>query len=104
MKNKPHLDYRTEKDVIRAYAERRNIPYEEIEDLYNAFKKWILFKLNDTSNSVKAGFMFPMFISFLHKHLNLQDLKKAHTNPQYRRAEEQLHHYLSGHQRLRFKS
>ena len=100
---KNYLNYKTERDVIQAYADRRNITYEQSEDLYNGFKKWILFKLNDTSNSPKAGFLYPKFMSFLIKHLNIQDLKKNATNPQYKRAEEQLHHYMSGHQKLKIR-
>lgn len=101
--NSKQLDYYTELDVIRRYSENRNIPIEEVEDLYDAFKKYILFKLNDTSSSPKAGFMFPKFCSFIHKYLVIDDLRRAETNPKYKRAEEQLHHYLSGHQRLIIK-
>lgn len=101
--NHKQLDYYTELDVIKRYSERRDIPIDEVEDLYNAFKKYILFKLNDTSSSPKAGFMFPKFCSFMHKYLIIDDLRKSETNSKYKRAEEQLHHYLSGHQRLIIK-
>lgn len=91
-----YLNYFTEQDVIKRYAERRKIPKEEIEDLYNIFKKWMLFKLNDTSNSVKAGIIFPKFCAFYHKFLDSEDLKISVNNPKYKRAEEQLSRYLSG--------
>ena len=93
---KEYLNYYTEQDVISRYAARRKIPKEEIEDLYNIFKKWMLFKLNDTSSSVKAGMMFPNFCTFYHKFLNSEDLKVSVNNPKYKRAEEQLARYLSG--------
>lgn len=101
--DKKQVNYFTEQEVIKRYAERRDMPVDEVEDLYNVFKKYLLFKLNDTSNSPKAGFMFPKFCSFLHKYVTIDDLRKAETNSKYKRAAEQLHHYLSGHQQLKFK-
>ena len=98
-----HLDYFTENDVIKRYAEKRDIPIDEIEDLYNCFRKWIIFKLNDTSLSPKSGFIFPKFCSFLHKHLEIADLKKSDKNYKYKRVEEQLKRYLNGHQGVKIK-
>lgn len=100
---KEYLDYLTEQDVIKRYADRRNIPVDEIEDLYNAFRKWITFKLNDTSLSTKTGFIFPRFGTFFHKHLVMEDLKKSEKNPKYKRAEEQLLRYMRGRQGTKFK-
>lgn len=100
---KEYLNYLTERDVIKRYAERRNIPIDEIEDLYNAFRKWITFKLNDTSLSPKTGFIFPHFASFFHRHLEMDDLKKSDRNPKYKRAEEQLLRYMRGHIGTKFK-
>ena len=100
---KNYLDYLTEQDVIKRYAERRNIPVDEIEDLYNALRKWMVLKLNDTSKSTKVGFIMPNFCTFLHKNLVLEDLKKSVKNEKYRRAEEQLIRYLHGHQGIKFK-
>lgn len=93
---KAYLNYYTEQDVIERYAKRRKIPRNEIEDLYNIFRKWIIFKLNDTSESVKAGIIFPKFCTFYHKFLDSEDLKINVNNPKYKRAEEQLARYLSG--------
>lgn len=101
--NKKYLDYLTEQDVIKRYAERRNIPIDEIEDLYNSFRKWVTFKLNDTSLSPKTGFIFPHFGTFFHRHLIMEDLKKSDRNPKYKRAEEQLLRYMIGHQGTKFK-
>ncbi len=92
---KEYLNYLTEQDVIDRYSKKRNIPKDEIEDLYFAFKKWILFKLNDTSNSIKAGMIFPKFCTFYHKFLDAEDLKLSVNSPKYKRAEEQLARYLS---------
>lgn len=101
--NKKYLDYKTEQDVIKRYAEKRDIPIDEVEDLYNAFRKWMIHKLNDTSLSPKAGFIFPGFASFHHKHLEIDNLRKSEKNPKYKRAEEQLHRYLSGKLGLKIK-
>lgn len=100
---KEYLNYLTEIDLINQYSKKRDIPYDEVEDLYNAFRKWVIYKLNDTSLSPKSGFIFPKFVSVLHRHIILDDLKKGEKNPKYQRAEEQLKYYLSGKQKLRVK-
>ena len=92
---KEYLNYLTEIDLINQYSKKRNIPYDEVEDLYNAFRKWVIYKLNDTSLSPKSGSIFPKFVSVLHRHIILDDLEKGEKNPKYQRAEEQLKHCLS---------
>ena len=72
---KEYLNYLTEIDLINKYAKKRGMPYDEVEDLYNAFRKWVIYKLNDTSLSPKSGFIFPKFVSVLHRHIILDDLK-----------------------------
>lgn len=98
-----YLKYATEIDLIKRYSQKRDIPYDEVEDLYNAFRKWVIYKLNDTSLSPKSGFIFPKFVAVLNRYLILDDLKKGEKNPKYKRAEEQLRYYLSGKQKLRVK-
>ncbi len=97
------IDYYTELDLIRRYAKNRNMPEDEVADLYNALRKWIIYKLNDTTFSDRLGMIFPRFASFVHKSIVIEDLKKAKTNGRYRRAEEQLHYYLAGHTGLKIK-
>jgi hypothetical protein len=98
------LNYFTEQDLIDRYVGRRkSIPREDVEDLYKALVKFVLFKLEDEKSS-KMGFHLTGFCSFLHKRLKIDNLRKSHTSPQYKRAEEQLHHWLSGHQRLKIEN
>lgn len=97
------IDYFTEQDLIDRYsAKRKNMPREDIEDLYKAIYKFILINLEDTK-SEKMGFHVKNFCSFLHKRLKIGNLKMGLNKPQYKRAEEQLHHYLSGYQRLKIE-
>jgi nucleoid DNA-binding protein len=96
-----HLDYFTEQDLIDRYTDRRkSIEREEVEDLYKAFYKFILYKLEDNSSEM-MGFHLRSFGSFMHKRLKLSNLRKNTDSSYYKRAEMQLHHYLSGHQRLK---
>ena len=97
------FNYLTEQDLITRYAKKRGIDREDIEDLYNAFRKWIIYKLNDTSLTSETGYYFKNFMLFSHKYLALDDLKKGKDNPRYKRAQEQLLYYLSGRQRLKIK-
>jgi len=97
------IEYYTEQDLIDRYAERRKMPREEVEDLYKAFYKFILLKLEDPK-AEKMGIHIRAFCSFLHKRLKIDNLRKSHNSPQYKRAEEQLHHWLSGHQRLKIEN
>ena len=85
-------------------AERRKMPIDEVEDLYTAFRKWIIFKLNDTSLSPNTGFYIDNFFLFSQAHLIINDLKKGKDNPKYKRAEKQLLFYLSDRQRLKIKN
>ena len=97
------IDYFTEQDLIDRYtAKRKNMTREDVEDLYKAMYKYILQNLEDTK-SEKMGFHVKGFCSFLHRRLKIGNLKYGLNNPQYKRAEEQLHHYLSGHQRLKIE-
>lgn len=97
------VDYFTEQDWIDRYmARRKNLPREDVEDLYKAFYKYLLQKMED-KKSDKMGFHIKGVCSFLHKRLKISNLKRSHNDPQYKRAEEQLHHWLSGHQRLKFE-
>lgn len=97
------VHYFTEQDLIDRYtARRKNMPREDVEDLYKAFYKYILHKMEDKRND-KMGFHIKGLLSFLHKKLKISNLKRNHNDPQYKRAEEQLHHWLSGHQRLKFE-
>lgn len=97
------IEYFTEQDLIDRYKGRRkNIPREDVEDLYSCFAKFIMMKLESTK-SEKMGFHIKSFGSFLSKRLKIENLKKSPDSPQYKRAEEQLHHWLSGHQRLKFE-
>ncbi len=98
------FNYFTEQDLIKRYAERRKMPIDEVEDLYTAFRKWIRFKLNDTSLSEKTGFYIDNFFLFSQAHLIINDLKKGKDNPKYKRAEKQLLFYLSDRQRLKIKN
>lgn len=96
------VKYFTEQDLIDRYtAKRKNMPREDVEDLYKALVKYMLHKLEDEKNP-KMGFHLKGFCSFLHKRLKIDNLRMSHNSPQYKRAEEQLHHWLSGHQRLKF--
>jgi CRISPR/Cas system type I-B associated protein Csh2 (Cas7 group RAMP superfamily) len=98
---KNYLDYFTEQDLIDRYsARRKGMTREDAEDLYRALYKFILYKLEDNS-AEKMGFNLKGFCTFLHKRLKLDNLKKSIDSPIYKRAEMQLHHYLSGHQRLK---
>lgn len=99
-----YLKYFTEQDLIDRYtAKRKNMPREDVEDLYRAFYKYILSKLEDKSTPT-MGFRMRLFGSFLHKRLRLDNLKLNVESPKYKRAEQQLHHYLSGHQRLKIEN
>ena len=98
------IDYFTEQDLIDRYVGRRkSIPREDVEDLYKALIKFILHKLED-DKSAKMGFHVKGVCSFLHKRLKIENLRKSHNSTQYKRAEEQLHHWLSGHQRLKIEN
>lgn len=83
-------------------SRRKNISREEVEDLYKAFVKFIILKMEDKKND-KMGFHVKGLCSFLYKKLKISNLKRSHNDPQYKRAEEQLHHWLSGYQRLKFE-
>jgi len=97
------IDYFTEQDLIERYAsKRKNMPREDVEDLYKAFYKFILLKLEDNKVE-KMGIHINEFGSFMHKRLKIENLKKSPNSPQFKRAQEQLHHWLSGHQRLKFE-
>lgn len=97
------VEYFTEQDLIDRYtAKRKNMPREDVEDLYKAFYKYILYKLEDRK-SKKMGFHIKGLCSFMFKKLRISNLKRSSEDPQYKRAEEQLHHWLSGHQRLKFE-
>lgn len=95
------VSYFTEQDLIdRCVKRRKSIPREDVEDLYKAFYKYLLYKLEDKKVE-KMGFHIRGLCSFLHKRLKIDNLRKSIHSPQYKRAEEQLHHWLSGHQRLK---
>lgn len=97
------IDYFTEHDLIDRYKnKRKNLPREDVEDLYNCFVKFMMLKL-ESQKEEKMGFHIRYFGSFLSKRLKIENLKKSPDSPQYKRAEEQLHHWLSGHQRLKFE-
>jgi hypothetical protein len=97
------FQYFTEIDLIQRYAAKRKMPIEEVEDLYTALRKWLIFKLNDTSLTPQTGYYIDNFFMFSHHHLVIDNLKKVKDNPKYKRAEQQLLFYLSGKQRLKIK-
>lgn len=95
------IDYFTEQDLIDRYtAKRKNMPREDVEDLYKVMIAYLNKKLEDTKNP-RMGFHFKGFCSFIHKTLIIRNLKLNVDSPNYKRAEEQLHHYLSGHINLK---
>jgi len=96
--------YYTERELIQRYADKRNLTYEQIEDVYKAFRKHLLTKLNDFSTHKKIGIRVKQFSSFIDRELNLDSLKRGCTHPRYIKAEEQLKYYLIGHIGLRIKN
>lgn len=98
------IDYFTEQDLIDRYLMRRKtMKREEVEDLYKAFIQYILFRMENKKEN-KMGFHVKCFFSFMHKRLKIDNLKLPEHTPKYKRAFEQLHHWLSGHQRLKIEN
>jgi hypothetical protein len=95
--------YYTEKELIQRYADKRNLTYEQIEDVYKAFRKHLLNKLNDFATPTKMGFRVKMLSSFIDRELNIDNLKRGFAHPKYIKAEEQLKYYLTGYIGLRVK-
>ena len=95
------IEYFTEKDVIRDYAIKRKMTYEQAEDLYRVFKKIFNLKLNEFDTTPKAGMRIKMLASFIDKMFRVNNLKGNLETKAYKKAEEQLHYYLSGYQRLK---
>lgn len=97
------INYFTEKDLIQRYSNKRDLTYEQVEDVYKAFRSLLLKKLNDFAMPKKAGYKVKQFGSFIDRELKISDLKRGFSHPKYIKAEEQLSYYLSGYLGLKVK-
>lgn len=104
MENVIKKDYFTEKDLIERYANnRKNMPIEDVEDLYRAFVHHFNKKILSPKED-KPGFKIEHFFTFLRRELKTEDLIADLKNSKYKRAEDQLRYALSGKSGINYVS
>jgi hypothetical protein len=90
---KDDLDYFTEQDLIKRYAEKRNMPVEAISDLYRVFMNYLNIVLNEQTDSEK-GYYVPNLSRFMKKNLFISDLLKGQDTIKFQKAKKQLDLYI----------
>lgn len=90
---KDDLDYFTEQDLIKRYAEKRNMPLEAISDLYRVFMNYLNIVLSEQTDSEK-GYYVPNLSRFMKKNLFVSDLLKGQDTLKYQKARKQLDLYM----------
>lgn len=100
---KDDLDYFTEQDLIKRYAEKRNMPVEAIADLYRVFMNYLNIVLSEQKDDEK-GYYVPNLSRFMKKDLHVSDLLKGQDTLKYQKARKQLDLYMKtgDHYRLVF--
>ena len=73
---KDDLDYFTEQDLIKRYAEKKGIPVEAIADLYRVFMNYLNIVLSEQKDDEK-GYYVPNLSRFMKKNLHVGDLLKG---------------------------
>lgn len=87
------LDYFTEQDLIKRYAEKRNMPIEAISDLYRVFMGYLNQRLDNPIDDEK-GYYVPHLSRFMKKHLYVLDLAKEQDGLKFKKAKKQLDLYM----------
>lgn len=90
---KDDLDYFTEQDLIKRYAEKRGIPVEAISDLYRVFMNYLNIVLSEQTDSEK-GYYIPNLSRFMKKNLFVSDLLKGQDTIKFQKAKKQLDLYI----------
>ena len=90
---KDDLDYFTEQDLIKRYAEKKNMPVEAIADLYRVFMNYLNIVLSEQKDSEK-GYYVPNLSRFMKKNLFVADLLKGQDTLRYQKARKQLDLYM----------
>ena len=90
---KDDLDYFTEQDLIKRYAEKRGMPVEAIADLYRVFMNYLNIVLSEQKDSEK-GYYVPNLSRFMKKNLFVADLLKGQDTLKYQKARKQLDLYM----------
>ncbi len=87
------LDYFTEQDLIKRFAENRGIEQEAIADLYRVFINYLNERLNNQTDDEK-GYYVPGFARFMKKNLYVNDLLKGQDTLKFSKAKKQLDLYM----------
>ena len=90
---KDDLDYFTEQDLIKRYAEKKGIPVEAIADLYRVFMNYLNIVLSEQKDDEK-GYYVPNLSRFMKKNLFVADLLKGQDTLKYQKARKQLDLYM----------
>lgn len=90
---KDDLDYFTEQDLIKRYAEKRNLPREAIADLYRVFMNY-LNQILENQNDDEKGYYVPNLSRFMKKNLYVLDLAKDQGGLKFKKAKKQLDLYM----------
>lgn len=90
---KDDLDYFTEQDLIKRYAEKRNIPVEAIADLYRVFMNYLNQTL-ENQNDDEKGYYVPNLSRFMKKNLYISDLLRGQDTLKFSKAKKQLDLYM----------
>ena len=90
---KDDLDYFTEQDLIKRYAEKKGIPVEAIADLYRVFMNYLNTVLSEQKDDEK-GYYVPNLSRFMKKNLFVADLLKGQDTLKYQKARKQLDLYM----------
>lgn len=90
---KDDLDYFTEQDLIKRYAEKRGIPKEAIADLYRVFMNYLNQTL-ENQNDDEKGYYVPNLSRFMKKNLYVLDLAKDQGGLKFKKAKKQLDLYM----------
>lgn len=90
---KDELDYFTEQDLIRRYADKRGLPIEAIADLYRVFINYLNQTLSEQKDDEK-GYYVPNLSRFMKKNLHVVDLLKGKDTLKYQKARKQLDLYM----------
>ena len=90
---KDDLDYFTEQDLIKRYAEKKNMPVEAIADLYRVFMNYLNIVLSEQKDDEK-GYYVPNLSRFMKKNLFVADLLKGKDTLKYQKARKQLDLYM----------
>lgn len=90
---KDDLDYFTEQDLIKRYADKRNMPVEAIADLYRVFMNYLNIILSEQKDDEK-GYYVPNLSRFMKKNLFVADLLKGQDTLKFKKARKQLDLYM----------